>query len=52
MYDKEYEIRKKFIEVLKNNFEDYGLVYSIGGQISFDVVPKGWDKTFCLKFLE
>ena len=25
--------------------------YSIGGQISFDVFPVGWDKTFCLKFL-
>jgi phosphomannomutase len=26
--------------------------YSIGGQISFDVFPKGWDKTFCLNHLE
>lgn len=23
-----------------------------GGQISFDVFPKGWDKTYCLKHLE
>ena len=51
-YDKQHEIRKKFIEVLKANFEDYGFVYSIGGQISFDVVPKGWDKTYCLRFLK
>ena len=29
-----------------------GLVYSIGGQISFDVFPKGWDKTYCLKHFE
>jgi len=28
------------------------LVYSIGGQISFDVFPQGWDKTYCLRFLE
>lgn len=27
------------------------LTYSIGGQISFDVMPKGWDKTYCLRFL-
>ena len=27
-------------------------VYLIGGQISFDVVPKGWDKTYCLQFLK
>lgn len=26
--------------------------YSIGGQISFDVFPHGWDKTYCLKHLE
>lgn len=23
-----------------------------GGQISFDVFPKGWDKTYCLQFVE
>ena len=26
--------------------------YSIGGQISFDVFPKGWDKTYCLQHVE
>ena len=26
--------------------------FSIGGQISFDVFPTGWDKTFCLQHLE
>lgn len=26
--------------------------YSIGGQISFDVFPTGWDKTYCLGMLE
>ena len=25
--------------------------YSIGGQISFDVMPVGWDKSYCLKYL-
>lgn len=25
--------------------------YSIGGQISFDVFPTGWDKTYCLQHL-
>lgn len=25
--------------------------YSIGGQISFDVFPQGWDKTYCLQHL-
>lgn len=26
--------------------------YSIGGQISFDVFPTGWDKTYCLQLLK
>lgn len=29
-----------------------GLTYSIGGQISFDVFPTGWDKTYCLQHVE
>jgi HAD superfamily hydrolase (TIGR01484 family) len=28
------------------------LRYSIGGQISFDVFPTGWDKTYCLQHVE
>ena len=37
---------------MREEFKDYGLTYSIGGQISFDVFPAGWDKTFCLKHVE
>jgi len=44
--------RKKFIEALKKKFGHLGLTYSIGGQISFDVFPQGWDKTFCLQYVE
>ncbi|RNA34088.1 phosphomannomutase 2-like [Brachionus plicatilis] len=47
-YDQEHKIREKFIQKLKENFPEYNLVYSIGGQISFDVFPEGWDKRFCL----
>mmetsp|Transcript_40506 Transcript_40506/g.42268 ORF Transcript_40506/g.42268 Transcript_40506/m.42268 type:complete len:268 (-) Transcript_40506:39-842(-) len=32
--------------------EEYGLKCSIGGQISFDIVPIGWDKSYCLQFVE
>ena len=57
----------KFVEALEKAFPDMGLKYSIGksscminnviksltgGQISFDVFPIGWDKTFCLQFVE
>ncbi|KAL4146059.1 hypothetical protein PRNP1_011932 [Phytophthora ramorum] len=33
-------------------FPEYNLTFSIGGQISFDVFPTGWDKTFCLRYLD
>jgi len=52
LYDHETGIRKKFIAALQEQFGDLKLRYSIGGQISFDVFPEGWDKTYCLRFLD
>lgn len=51
-YDQIHNIRKTLVEALKKEFPDYGLTYSIGGQISFDVFPTGWDKTYCLRHIE
>lgn len=51
-YDKAHNIRRDFVLALKEKFPDFGLTYSIGGQISFDVFPTGWDKTYCLKHVE
>ncbi|XP_063597549.1 uncharacterized protein LOC134774138 [Penaeus indicus] len=51
-YDKEHNIRKQFVQALEKEFPNLGLVYSIGGQISFDAFPTGWDKTYCLRYLE
>jgi len=51
-YDKIHGIRAAFVNVLREKFADYDLTYSIGGQISFDVFPTGWDKTYCLKHVE
>jgi phosphomannomutase len=51
-YDKKHQIREKFVTALEKEFPDIGLKYSIGGQISFDVFPIGWDKTFCLGLLD
>lgn len=48
IYDKEHGVRSKMISALKAEFPEIGFTYSIGGQISFDVFPVGWDKTFCL----
>lgn len=35
-----FGIRSSFVEKLKEEFSDCGLVFSIGGQISFDVVSE------------
>jgi len=51
-YDAIHKIRPTMVEALKKEFPDFGLTYSIGGQISFDVFPNGWDKTYCLPFLK
>ncbi|KAG7209725.1 hypothetical protein KM043_011359 [Ampulex compressa] len=50
-YDMEHQIRQKFIEAIKKKFPNLALTYSIGGQISFDVFPLGWDKTYCLRHI-
>jgi len=50
-YDKQLGIRKKMVAVLEEKFADFKLRYSIGGQISFDVFPEGWDKTYCLRHI-
>jgi phosphomannomutase len=46
-----HNIRKDMVEVYKKQFAHLNLTFSIGGQISFDVFPTGWDKTYCLRFL-
>lgn len=51
-YDHQHKVREKMIQQLQAAFPDYGLKYSVGGQISFDVFPAGWDKTYCLQFVE
>mmetsp|Transcript_5931 Transcript_5931/g.17782 ORF Transcript_5931/g.17782 Transcript_5931/m.17782 type:complete len:252 (-) Transcript_5931:1698-2453(-) len=50
-FDLANDIRKNMVAAMKKEFADLNLTFSIGGQISFDVFPTGWDKTYCLKFL-
>ncbi|KAI0313539.1 eukaryotic phosphomannomutase [Amylostereum chailletii] len=51
-YDKIHGVRAAFVKVLQEKFADYGLTFAIGGQISFDVFPAGWDKTYALRHVE
>ncbi|CAE7270662.1 PMM [Symbiodinium natans] len=50
-FDLANNIRKTMVAKMKEEFADYNMTYSIGGQISFDVFPTGWDKTYCLRYL-
>ncbi|KAM4698114.1 phosphomannomutase 2 [Rhinophrynus dorsalis] len=50
--DKKEQFRDQFVAELRKEFAGKGLTFSIGGQISFDVFPNGWDKTYCLGILE
>ncbi|KAB1263249.1 Phosphomannomutase 2 [Camelus dromedarius] len=50
--DQKENIRQKFVEDLRKEFAGKGLTFSIGGQISFDVFPDGWDKRYCLRHVE
>ncbi|CAN0334985.1 unnamed protein product, partial [Hapterophycus canaliculatus] len=50
-YDHEHKIREKMVAAMREEFAELNLTFSIGGQISFDLFPTGWDKTFCLQFL-
>ncbi|KAF8220269.1 eukaryotic phosphomannomutase [Tricholoma matsutake] len=52
VYDKKHGLRAAFVKVLQEKFSDYDLTYSIGGQISFDVFPRGWDKTYALRHVD
>lgn len=51
-YDEVHQVRSKMVTILQEKFSHLNLTFSIGGQISFDVFPQGWDKTFCLRYIE
>lgn len=50
-FDNEHKIRQTMIGHLREHFRQLNFDYSVGGQISFDVFPKGNNKTFCLDYL-
>lgn len=51
-FDKKAKLREKLVKKLAEEFKGENIHFSIGGQISIDIFPKGWDKRFCLQFLE
>ncbi|XP_041978600.1 phosphomannomutase [Aricia agestis] len=51
-FDAQNGTRKKFVEALQKEFSDTKLCFALGGQISIDVYPEGWDKTYCLQYVD
>jgi phosphomannomutase len=49
-FDQIHKVRSSLVESLQQSFPSCS--FSIGGQISIDVFPKGWNKTYCLQFIE
>jgi len=51
-YDKKNGVRERYCEKVRDEVERNGLQISIGGQISIDIFPRGWDKTYCLNHVK
>jgi len=52
LWDNQHKIREKLVKELESKFQGWNLKFSIGSQISIDIFPVGWDKTFCLQYLK
>jgi phosphomannomutase len=51
-YDVKHGVRTRMVEAMRKQFPAWNLDWVIGGQMGFDVFIKGWDKTFCLQYLQ
>lgn len=53
-FDNQHHIREKMVQALREEFDntDLNMQFAIGGQISIDCFPTGWDKTYCLQFVQ
>lgn len=52
-FDKVNKVRQKIADSINERFgASMNIQCSIGGQISIDIFPAGWDKTFCLRHIK
>ncbi len=51
VYNSQNKVLESFKDSVEKEFSCFNLRFAIGGQISFDCFPEGWDKTYCLQFL-
>ena len=51
-FNKKHNVLQYIVDELEKKFSTLNLKFSIGGQISIDIFPLGWDKTYCLQFVD
>jgi phosphomannomutase len=51
-YDKENNVRQQNLEIFRGTRLSDILSFSMGGNTSIDIYPKGWDKTYALNHCE
>lgn len=51
-YDKKAKVREHMRDIMNKEFEQYGIRCVIGGLLSLDVFPVGWDKTYSLQYIK
>lgn len=52
LLDRRQEIRKQWLRIIRqalNNNDMEDVVVKLGGETSFDIYPKGWDKTYAFR---
>ena len=51
-FDRQDNFRRSYLNVLKGGFEDIriSVTVKLGGSTSFDIYPRGWDKSYALRW--
>jgi phosphomannomutase len=52
LFDRKHGVRNRLCLDWKEDLKEYGLECSIGGEISIDIFPDGWDKSYCLRHIQ
>ena len=51
--DKEYNFRNRCLEIVKSyRLFQHDFTIKLGGETSFDIYPKGWDKSYVFRYYE
>lgn len=46
-----HHVRQRIVDILQAELQEYEMTYALGGQVSIDLYPIGWDKTLSLEYV-